>query len=106
MQSIIGWTALILFGCIFLAQIYIYCAVKRLLVNIAKNCNDEEMVVAAKEACKKNARARVKWVRANKPRFHGDFLSKANKIVWIDMLSFIVFGALVVLWLMAILLNS
>jgi hypothetical protein len=98
MQTIIGWIALIIFSIIIVVQFYLYYGVRRIFNRIIQENSDNTIIDEANDVKKKSTRARMKWLRNNKSILSGNVLSDANKILWADTLTFLLFGVLILLW--------
>lgn len=104
MQNVIGWIALIIFGIILIAQFYVYYGVRRVIDDIAQKNSDDLIASEASEVKGKSARAKLKWLRSNKSSLSTETMSEVSKFLWVDTLTFLIFGLLILLWVIAMLL--
>lgn len=96
MQSIIGWIALVVFVYVLGAQFYVYYAVRRLFARIRResaSASDEGSAVE-----RLSARAKLKWLRDNRTNIPGNVLPDVRRVLLLDTLSVVLFGVLVLLW--------
>lgn len=101
MQTVIGWITLIIFSIIFIVQFYVYYAARRVLNRIAQESSGREIAIEASDTVGKSARARLKWLRNNKLNLTVEIISDANRVLWADTLTYLLFGVLILLWLIA-----
>ena len=101
MQTVIGWTALIIFSIVFIVQLYVYYRARRVLNRINEEHSDSVIANEASVVAKKSARERLKWLRNNKSVLPLDIMTDVNKVLWADILTYLLFGILILLWVIA-----